>query len=150
MCIVIINAPGNFHDFTISDYGMYELLKSIYEQFSAKIVVDGPFKITDADFLIFSSQEDPQEPGLLILNCEATSIRQLSEWGMRIIQSSYPRLKEQLRYEETGERFIILRLMINLFNFQTHMMGQNQIMNSFMNSDSFFGYNINADFNAYL
>ena len=40
--------------------------------------------------------------------------------------------------------------MINLFNFQTHTMGQNQIMNSFMNSESFFGYNIDEDFNAYL
>ena len=103
-----------------------------------------------APYLIKSSNVDPDNPELIAVNRHATSIHQLSEWGMRIIQSSYPRLKEELRYEEKGDQFIILCLMINLFNFQTHTMGQNQIMNLFMNSDSFFGYNIDADYNAFL
>ena len=69
---------------------------------------------------------------------------------MRMVQASFPRLKDALRYEEEGERYVILRLMLNLFNFQSHMMGQNQIMNSFMEHDSFFGYDIEDDFNDEL
>jgi hypothetical protein len=33
------------------------------------------------------------------LNNEATAVRQMSEWGMRGFQSSFPYLKEQIRYE---------------------------------------------------
>ena len=35
---------------------------------------------------------------------QATSMRQAAEWGMRAIQSSFPRLKDTFVYEETGER----------------------------------------------
>ena len=72
--IAIINAPGTFHDSTVSDYGLYEQLKLLYNQYSAKIVVDSAFKIGDADYLVQSSQEDPHKPELIILNCEATLI----------------------------------------------------------------------------
>jgi hypothetical protein len=34
---------------------------------------------------------------------QATSVRQLSEWGMRGLQGSFPRLKDRLLYEERGE-----------------------------------------------
>ena len=58
-----------------------------------------------------------------------------------IIQLSFLRLKEPLQFEEDGDRFIILRLMVNLYNYQTETMGQNQIFNSYMETqDNYFEY----------
>ena len=71
---------------------------------------------------------------------------------MRMIQSSFPRLKEPLRYEEEGDRFLILHLMVNLYNYQTVIMGFNSIFNSYMmNDDGFFGCDIDDfyDIDAY-
>ena len=76
----------------------------------------------------------------LLLNRGATSIRQLSEWGMRMIGGSFPRLKDPLVFEEEGDRLVILRLMANLYNFQTSQMGINQIMNSFTEKNGYFGH----------
>ena len=147
----MVNGPGNFHDSTLSDYGMYDKMELVYNSFGAKIVVDSAFKIGNAPYLIKSSQLDPVDPELIVLNREATSVCQLSEWGMKMIQASFPRLKDPLLYKEKGERFIILRLMLNLFNHQAHVMGQNQIFNSFMADNSFYRYdNIYEDFNDYL
>ena len=59
------------------------------------------------------------------------AVRQLSEWGMRMIQGQFPRVKDKLRFEEWGERKVILRLMVHLYNFQTDQVGMNQILNTF-------------------
>ena len=48
------------------------------------------------------------------------------------------------------KQYVILRLMLNLFNFQSHIMGQNQRMNSFINHNLFLGYGIDIDFNDNL
>ena len=149
--MAVVNGPGNFHDSTLSDYGMYEKKKLVYNSFGAKIVVDSAFKIGNAPYLIKSWQLDPVNPELIILNREATSIHQLSERGMRMIQASFLRLKDLLLYEEKGEKFVILRLMLNLFNHQAHVMGQNQFFNLFMSDNLFYGYdNIEEYVNAYL
>ena len=140
--IAVLNAPGNFHDSNIADYGLYQKLEAIFLRDGGQIVVDSAYKVGNAPFLIKSSQRDPDDLNEIAVNRDATSIRQLSEWGMRMIQCSFPRLKEPLRYEENGDRFIILRLMCNLYNYQTEMMGCNSIFNSYMTrDDGFFGYN---------
>ena len=88
-----------------------------------------------------SSQDAPKFPdGSLFkheaqavrVNNEATSVRQLSEHGMQMIQGQFPRLKDNLQYEVFGERKIILYLMVLLYNFQTEKVGINQILNTFM------------------
>ena len=76
----------------------------------------------------------------LLVNREATSVWQLSEWGMWMIQGSFPRLKDPLYYEEGGDRMAILRLMVHLYNFQTAQVGIHQIMNSFMEKMMHFGH----------
>lgn len=55
-----------------------------------------------------------------------------------MIQALFPRLKEPLLFEEDGDRFIILRLMVNLYNYQTERMGATQIFNSFANDETDF------------
>ena len=139
--LCVLNAPGCFHDSHMADYGLYHHLERIFEETGGQVVVDSAFRVEKGPYLIKLSQTDPMDPDELLVNRDATSIRQLSGWGMRIIQSSFPRLKEPLRFEEDGDRFIILRLMVNLYNYQTEMMGQNQIFNSYMASQgNYFDY----------
>ena len=55
---------------------------------------------------------------------------------MRMIQSSFPRIADTLVFENTGDRRVVMRLMIHLYNFQCAQVGINQILNSFMTTDS--------------
>ena len=64
-------------------------------------------------------QEDPLDERLLLINRQATSIRQLSEWGMQMIEGSFPMLKDLLLFEERGDRKVILQLIVHLYHFQT-------------------------------
>jgi len=43
-------------------------------------------------------------------------MRQLTEWGMRAIESSLPRLKDMMLYEEFGEHWIIIKTLLLLYN----------------------------------
>ena len=53
-----------------------------------------------------------------------------------MVQAQFPRLKDEMRYEEEGDRKIILRLMMHIYNFQTVNIGINIILNSFMNKNT--------------
>ena len=77
--LCLLNAPGTFHDSTIADYGIYTGMEQVYRLTLGKVVVDSAFKISNADYLIKSSQSDPLDVDKLRLNRQATSIRQLSE-----------------------------------------------------------------------
>ena len=48
-----------------------------------------------------------------------------------MIQGTAPPSKDPLQFDETGDRNIILRLMVYLHNFHTAVIGINQIMISF-------------------
>ena len=150
--ISLQNCPGTFHDSTMSDYGVYDKMEQLYRSTGGKVVVDSAFKIPTGNFLIKSSQTDPVNARELLINRQATSVRQLSEWGMRMIQGQFPRLNDPLKYEENGERKVILRLMTLIYNFQTRFVGINQILNSFMEKDTgFFQHEgITLDANDYL
>jgi hypothetical protein len=63
---------------------------------------------------------------------EATSARQTAEWGMLALQASFPRLKDRFVYEERGERRIVLKMMVLLYNMWARMVGINQILNTYM------------------
>ena len=138
MCL--LNAPGTFHDSTMADYGIYEGMEYIFDKYGAKVVVDSAFKIGNKDFVIKSSQIDPLDIDQLLINRAATSVRQLSEWGMRMIGGSFPRLKDALAYEENNDRKVILRLMVHLYNFQCSEIGINQILNSFCEKSGHFAH----------
>ena len=63
---------------------------------------------------------------------QATSMRQSSEWGMRAIQSSFPRLGDKFPFEKRGERRISMKMIILLYNLRARLVGINQIRNFFM------------------
>ena len=59
-------------------------------------------------------------------------MRQSAEWGMRCLQGSCPRLKERFIYEERGERALMLRLVVLIYNYRVNTVGINQIRNIYM------------------
>ena len=103
MCL--LNAPGTFHDSTMADYGIYDKCEKMYERNGGKIVVDSAFKLQGKSFMIQSSQSDPVGcPHGVLVNRAATSVRQLSEHGMCMIQGAFPTLKDKMTFETFGER----------------------------------------------
>ena len=66
------------------------------------------------------------------MHAEATSVRQMAEWGMRGLQGSFPRLKDRFIYEERGERAVVLQLLPRLYNMRVNQIGINQIRSTYM------------------
>ena len=131
--IAAINFPGSFHDSQIAEWGkIYTKLEHVYHDNGGQCVVDSAFARNRYNFLIKSAQADPIDMEEALLNREATAMRQASEWGMRALQSSFPRLKDRMRFEETGERKIIMKMLILLFNVHSRRVGINQVLNTYM------------------
>ena len=130
-----INGPGVLHDSDMAKMGdLYGKLESMFTKYYVRGVVDSAFATKNNEFLIQSAQTLPEtaDASEHLLHVEATAVRQLSEWGMRALQGSFPRLKDRFDYKERGERGIILNLIPRLNNLRANMVGISQIRNSFM------------------
>ena len=139
--IAAFNMPGSFHDSTVAEYGgVYAKLGEMFDKYGVKCTADSAFGAKTYPFLIKSSQDpllatgNTQEEIVAQVRAqlEATSMRQAAEWGMRAVQSSFPRLKDRFNYEEEGERQRVLHSMFLLYNLRTRMVGINQIRNFYM------------------
>ena len=64
---------------------------------------------------------------LNLVNRDATSVRQLSEWGMRGLQGSFPLLKDCIPWEEHRERKLPMQLVVYLYIFRMETAGLNHI-----------------------
>ena len=142
--ICVLNCPGSWHDSVMSEHGAYQKMRAIYEETGGQVVVDSAFKIMQGsdgnNMFIKSSQQDPDGTENIVVNRQATSVRQLSEWGMRMVQGQFPRLKDVLPLEQ-NKRQTIIHLAVLIYNFTTSEVGINQILNTYMNADEgdFFG-----------
>ena len=135
------------HDSDMASHGLYDKMEKVYEQTGGKVVVDSAFKLKNLNCLVKSSQTDPDGDLPLLVNRDATSIRQLSEWGMRMIQGGFPRIRDCVKYEEEGDRKIIFMLMIHLYNFKTTNIPINTILNSYMETrGTYYEYNELPDY----
>jgi hypothetical protein len=133
ICICSLNSLGCWHDSTQADHGgVYDKIEEVFNATGGKVVIDAAFALGQRGYFIKSAQLDPLDAEELLTNRDATSVRQLSEWGMRQIQAKFPRLKDDMPYEEQGERKVTLNLMVLLYNFQTARVGMNQILNTYM------------------
>lgn len=94
-------------------------MERVYNETGGKVMVDSMFKLKILNCLIKSSQTCRRGGLALLTNGDATSIRQLSEWGMRMIQGGFPRIKDCIKYEEEVGRKIINMMMIHLYRFKT-------------------------------
>ena len=59
-------------------------------------------------------------------------MRQAAEWGMRSIQSLFPRLKDQFVHEKGSEQRIVLKMIVLLYNHCACLVGINQIRNVYL------------------
>ena len=67
---------------------------------------------------------------------------------MYMTQSQFPRLKDDIHYEDEGERKIIFRLMYHLHNYQTYAIAHNTILNSDMQKKD--GYHVYDNIAEYM
>jgi hypothetical protein len=133
----VLNVPGSVHDSTMCVWGqVYSEMNEIYHRNGGKCVVDSAFNAHKAKYLIKSAQtvnkaKDERE---IVVNSQATSARQCAEWGMRAIQSAFPRLKDKMKYQEDGgpERRMLLKLAVMLYNYRLELVGLNQIRNTYV------------------
>ena len=132
--IMSINAPGSMHDSKVATYGkVYKKLGKLWVKYGVKTVVDSAFgsNLKDYPYLI-KSQPNPTSSitAQEIKKAKAaSSCRQMAEWGNNNLQSSFPRLKQRLRYEETGFRKLIIHVIVLLSNLRSRKVGINQIRN---------------------
>jgi hypothetical protein len=133
--------PGSVHDTQVAELGnIYEKLEQVYETMGGKCCVDSAFSNHKRDYLLKSGQDllgssapTQREQNLKHqLRRQATSARQTAEWGMLTIQASFPRVKDRFIYEEHGERRIVMKMFVLLYNMRARMVGINQIWNTYM------------------
>ena len=67
----------------------------------------------------------------VLIHLQAKSLRQMAEWGMRAFQASFPLVKEKIRFEEQGERKLMMEVLPRLYNYRANNVGINQILNVF-------------------
>jgi len=132
-----INCPGSMHDSTMAhNSGVYQKIDDIFDRIGYQVVVDSAFAAKNSDSLIKTIKDNMDSNGNIIMSLsklnQAKAVRILSEWGMRGFQGSFPRLKSKIRYEERGERKILLQSLVLLFNFRSGTIGFNQIRTVFM------------------
>jgi len=139
--IAFFNVPGSVHDSQVAHWGrVYDKLGAVYADTGGKCTVDSAFGKVNRPFLIKSSQDylvsamptRHEQRVDIQRKRQATSMRQAAEWGMRAIQSSFPRLKDTFVYEDTGERRILMKMVCLLYNLRARTVGINQIKNVFM------------------
>lgn len=139
--IAHMNLPGATHDSTIADWGdIYIKLERVYNRNGGICCVDSAFRMRNKAYIIKSSQNDIVGAGAtiweqridLLRKQQATSMRQCSEWGMRTIQASFPRLCDKFPFETKGERRIAIKMMVLIYNLRARLVGINQIKNVFM------------------
>jgi DDE superfamily endonuclease len=131
----VVNAPGSIHDSALAELGgVYDRLNETYQRTGGKCCVDSAFSSATNPFIVKSSDNvlTANNAEELLLRDQATSLRQAAEWGMHAIQSSFPRLKDRIHYENNGERKIFLQLLPLLYNYRTNLVGLNQIANTYV------------------
>ena len=73
-------------------------------------------------------------PEEILVTREATSMRQSAEWGMRAFQASFPCLKDRIVFENKGQRKLMVKLTLLLYNLRARRIGINQILNVYMSA----------------
>ncbi|KAF4604531.1 hypothetical protein EYR40_003305 [Pleurotus pulmonarius] len=130
----VLNSPGSWHD-SHSAARVYEKLKGIPSGFF--LVADSAFPRGAKDIAgkiktpVKDGDQLPTNPldrrMLLEENAQLLSYRQTAEWGMRIIQGSFGRLRVPLPIANTKERAELLEIVCRLSNVRATCVGINQI-----------------------
>ena len=133
--IAFLNVPGCVHGTFYS--GIYTKFGGEFEKHCGKYTVDLAFSGVQRPSLINLLQDDlfsdlateEERNAEVHLKRQATPMRQAAELGMRILQGSFPRLKDCFIYGDREERLIALKCSILLFNLRIRLVGINQMRN---------------------
>eukprot|EP00957_Ditylum_brightwellii_P006559 497058-Ditylum_brightwellii.AAC.1 len=131
--LMVINLPGDTHDSLAAHYGfIHNKLEDFLKKYGGKCVVDSAFSLLRKPYLLNSSRSDvtSQDSHGLMLNAEATSIKQMAEWGMHAFQGSFPCMKDHIVYED-GECKRMIQLTVLLYNARSRLVGINHMTNLF-------------------
>ncbi len=60
------------------------------------------------------------------------SMQQSLEWGTRIMQACFPRIKDRFTWEVRGEREVYLTLIVHLYNLRANLVHMNLIQYIFL------------------
>lgn len=121
------NVPGCCNNSQVAHReGLYDTVEAVYNTPGLKMVIDSAFFTTNSEFLINLSQEFmtvdvgmqlyQEKVANLAFKPDATSMLHSAEWGVKAVQSSFPRLKDTLVYEENGEQKINFTSLFFLYN----------------------------------
>ena len=139
--IAFFNVPGCVQDSQDAEFGqIYEKLENVYQGTDGMRCIDSAFGSISRNFLCKSCQDQLgsdapmcRERKLeLQKKRQATSARQMAEWGMLTMQASFPRVNDRFVYEERGEQRLVLKMFVLLYNMHARMVGINQIRNTYM------------------
>jgi hypothetical protein len=139
--ISFFNIPGSVHDSLVAKYGsIYNKLEGVYVLYGAKCCVDSAFGNMTRGYLYKLCQDplgyDAPTNDFRKLDLwkkqEATSARQIAEWGIWMLQTSFPRVKDRFVYKESGEPRICLKMPVLLYYMRARMVSINQIRNTYM------------------
>lgn len=131
-----LNYPGSWHDAAIVQEMMAFLRDKIGD---FKICVDQGFPRSGSAFDILVGPYSERtarrlspilREHLLAMAAVYTSLRQASEWGMRALQATFPRLKNRLP-SNASKRKLVLQSIILVHNLRTELVGLNQIATVF-------------------
>jgi hypothetical protein len=98
-------------------------LESVYKQNGAKCTANSTFADKSVNYIILSLAMIEIEANnrialrnRLVINKKAILMQESAEWGIHALKSLFPRLKAQLIYDESGERILLLKMIVLLHN----------------------------------
>ncbi len=110
--IAFFNVPGSVHNSQVAEYGnIYGKLEDVFSSTGAKCCINLAFGQVNKEYLyklpqdLFGSLALARHKRKLELWKKegAILVRQTAEWGMRMIQTLFPRIKDLFVYIERGE-----------------------------------------------
>lgn len=131
-----INFPGTWGDGLVASFFISKIIEEIGDY---RICVDQGFPRSGDIYDVFVGPISRRAVGRLASPLKGllleqsrvyTSLRQASEWGMRALQGSFPRLKKRLP-GDSQLRQKIIQSIIYIHNYRTSLVGRNQITTVF-------------------
>ncbi|KAK7017074.1 hypothetical protein VNI00_018704 [Paramarasmius palmivorus] len=143
----VLNAPGSWHDAPGSWHDAHTA-RPIFDRLQDQ-VPDGFYVVADTAFPrgpasirgkirapMKGGEHIPADPEkqaeLLRFNRQLLSYRQSAEWGMRLLQGSFGRLRVPLPIDSATSRLRLLELCCRLFNVRANCVGINQIRSVYL------------------
>ena len=123
--IAFFNVPGSDHNSQVAEQGkIYCKLEHVYETMGGKCCIDSAFVSIERGFFLKSGQDllgysaptHCKQSYEHQIRRQTMSAWQMAEWGMLSLKGPFPQLKDQFVYKERGERQIVMKMFVLLYN----------------------------------